>query len=285
MLRFIALFFVILIFSAPARAEFDFSRTINLAGKQRMLTQKMAKEALLVALGVDKEKNISHLKATYSLFDKTLKGLRNGDEGLGLSPVKKQKIQSQLDIVTGLWEGYGAAISAIMNSGSASEPDIDLVASLNVPVLSAMNHAVKLYEYEAEGGGLSSARAATINIAGRQRMLTQKMSKEYLLIVQGKHSDRNTSSLKGTMYLFDTSLNGLIDGDPSLGISPAPTPELKAQLEKVRAMWGEFKALIERTPSQENIRMVADKNVSLLKEMNAAVSMFEAFSTVPVSED
>ncbi len=48
---------------------------INLAGKQRMLTQKMSKEALFIAKGIDVEKNKESLKKTAELFDKTLKGL------------------------------------------------------------------------------------------------------------------------------------------------------------------------------------------------------------------
>ncbi|MCK4442577.1 MAG: type IV pili methyl-accepting chemotaxis transducer N-terminal domain-containing protein, partial [Sulfurovaceae bacterium] len=46
---------------------------INLAGKQRMLTQKMTKEALFIAKGIDVKENIENLKKTVSLFDKTLK--------------------------------------------------------------------------------------------------------------------------------------------------------------------------------------------------------------------
>lgn len=277
MLRVVVSVFTLFVFSAVAFAAVDFSRTINLAGKQRMLTQKMAKEALLVALGVDKKKNITQLKATYRLFDKTLKGLKDGDESLGLSPVKKPKIQAQLDAVEGLWEGYRAALYAIMNSGSATEPDIDLVASLNIPILSAMNRAVKFYESEAASGDVNPALAAAINISGRQRMLTQKMSKEYLLIAQGKHADKNKADLKKTIDLFDKSLNGLINGDPAMGLSPAPTPEIKAQLEKVTSMWGDFKVALQKAPSKDTIKMIADKNMPLLKEANAVVTMFASF--------
>lgn len=263
--------------SLQASAEVDFSRTINLSGKQRMLTQKMAKESLLVALDVDKENNLANLKKTRDLFDKTLKGLKNGDESLGLVALKKPKIQSQLDTVMGLWEGYDAAISGIISAGSASEAQINSVALLNLPLLKEMNRAVKFYESEASDGDLNPALAAAINISGRQRMLTQKMSKEFLLIAKGKDADANSESLNKTVALFDNSLNGLINGDASLGLSPAPTPDLKAQLEKVQTMWLEFKAAVEAPPVPDTVQVVATKNLPLLKEMNKAVGMFEAF--------
>ncbi len=56
---------------------------VNLAGKQRMLTQKMTKEALAVSRGLEKEEN---LKKTADLFDRTLKGLISGDAELNLPP-------------------------------------------------------------------------------------------------------------------------------------------------------------------------------------------------------
>ena len=57
---------------------------INLAGRQRMLTQKMSKEALGVHKGDNVETYRTQLKQTASLFDKTLKALMNGGETTGI---------------------------------------------------------------------------------------------------------------------------------------------------------------------------------------------------------
>ena len=57
----------------------EYATVINLAGRQRMLTQKMSKEVLLVALGHDADANKANLRNTASLFDRTLKGLKDGD--------------------------------------------------------------------------------------------------------------------------------------------------------------------------------------------------------------
>jgi len=50
------------------------------------------------------------------------------------------------------------------------------VAKNNLPLLKQMNKAVGLYEKDAKKGGLKSAPglAATINLSGKQRMLTIK---------------------------------------------------------------------------------------------------------------
>ena len=257
-------------------ADIDYSTVINLSGKQRMLTQKMSKEALLVALDVDKDANLENLKATRDLFDKTLTGLRNGDESLGLPATKKPKILGALDDVDSLWSGFDPAISGVITSGTADTAQITTIASQNLPLLKAMNKTVKLYEAAASGGDLNEALAVAINLAGRQRMLTQKMSKEFFLIAKGHETDANKASLTDTIAMFDTTLTGLIDGDEEKGLSPAPTEEIDAQLKKVQSMWTPFKATLEGEATPEAVATIASTNVPLLKEMNKAVGMFAA---------
>jgi len=70
---------------------------INLAGKQRMLTQKMSKEALFIAKGINVEKNKENLKKTSELFDKTLKGLIDGDKDLNLLKTENKEILDKLN--------------------------------------------------------------------------------------------------------------------------------------------------------------------------------------------
>lgn len=268
--------FAISVSSSAMAADIDYSNVINLSGKQRMLTQKMSKEAMLVALEVNTEENLANLKTTRDLFDKTLKGLRNGDDSLGLPPTKKPKILGALDDVDSLWASFDPAVSGVISAGAVEDAQITTIASNNVPLLKAMNKAVKLYEAAASGADMNEALAAAINLAGRQRMLTQKMSKEFFLVAKGHDAAANKESLAKTIALFDSTLTGLIDGDEALGLSPAPTDEISAQLKKVQSMWGTFKGHLSSDPTPDSIQAVASENLPLLKEMNKAVGMFAA---------
>jgi len=106
-----AAFVVLAVLCLPTgvMASGDHGTVINLSGKQRMLTQKMSKEVLLVALDVNKDENLTNLRATRDLFDKTLVGLRDGDEELGLPHTKKPKILKALKKVEDLWEEFDVA--------------------------------------------------------------------------------------------------------------------------------------------------------------------------------
>jgi hypothetical protein len=257
-----------------AAYAFDYGKAINLAGKQRMLTQKMSKESLLVALEIDKDANLAELKKTRDLFDKTLNGLTDGDAESGLEATKKPKIREQLDAVRKLWTDFDAAVTGVAGEGATPER-IAVIADSNVPLLEEMDKAVKFYETDATGSGVNPALAVAVNLAGRQRMLTQKMSKEFFLVAYGYEKEAAKKSLSGTVATFDSTLSGLIDGNASVGLSPAPTAEIKAQLEKVKSLWTEFRRHVESEPTEETRQAVAAQNIPLLTEMDAAVRMFE----------
>ena len=252
----------------------DMGTVINLAGKQRMLTQKMSKEALLIAKGIDADTNKAALQKTVALFDKTLKGLLNGDADLGLPKTEDAAIVAQLNKVTGLWTSFQQPVAAVAG-GDTNTAVLKKIAVENLPLLKEMNAAVGMYEKSA-GSTLDPGMATTINLAGKQRMLTQKMSKELLLVANGIDVDENKANLRKTAVLFERTLKGLFDGDTELGLPGTQEPAIRAQLEVVQKLWNEFKPVLNAVDvSSEGLSKAAQFNLPLLKEMNKAVGMYE----------
>ena len=139
-----------------------------------------------------------------------------------------------------------------------------------------MSQAVKLYENAAIKDGVHSSIARAINLAGRQRMLTQKMTKEFLLISLGYQVEANQYNLNETVAMFDKTLHGLQHGNSSLGLTAAPNHAIRLQLEQVENIWKTFSALITSSASNLTKKVIFQQNLQLLKEMNLAVEMFEA---------
>ena len=123
-----------------------------------------------------------------------------------------------------------------------------------------------------------------INLSGRQRMLSQKMTKEILLYDFG---GVNKDAVLSTVKVFDTTLIALKDGgDAPLDLSmtefeaiPAiENKETKAQLEKVMSSWNTFKQKIEsvlENNDASSMNYIIDNNTKLLDEMDAAVVMMQ----------
>ena len=66
-----------------------------------------------------------------------------------------------------------------------------------------------------------SVSPETINVAGAQRMLSQKMAKESLLVAQGALP---LASLEATLQRFERSHRLLVQGDPGQGIAAVELP-------------------------------------------------------------
>ena len=243
------------------------ANVINLAGKQRMLTQKMSKEALFIAKGIDTKANIEALKKTEALFDKTLKGLVNGDEELKLPKTTNKEILAQLKKVSELWDSMKKSIDVIA-SGKVDKKALESISKENLPLLKNMNQAVQMYA-KASGSKLSPEMAETINRAGKQRMLTQKMTKELLLVANGIDVEANKENAKKTGELFENTLKDLID--------KCKDDKIKAQLGVVAKLWADYKDIIFKADTSDAaLKKAEEMNIPLLKNMNKAVKMYEA---------
>ncbi len=117
-----------------------------------------------------------------------------------------------------------------------------------------------------------SASAETVNIAGRQRMLSQRLAKEALLIRTGAE---NEAIAQQTIALFESSHQALMNGDKDKGIHAPESAEIKQQLQKVEALWLEYKKGIASLIAGEDAQLnrVKEQNLQVLKEMNIAVSL------------
>ena len=129
-----------------------------------------------------------------------------------------------------------------------------------------------------------------INLAGRQRMLTQKMSKETLIAehLKGKAAESNIAkSMEITSKIFDETLNALLYGGKApinlkrtkfRYVPPAENKAIVMQLTKVKRLWEPFYAHIKKYKENGNpdsLKYIIEHNVTLLKEMNKGVGLMQ----------
>lgn len=118
-----------------------------------------------------------------------------------------------------------------------------------------------------------------INLSGKQRMLTQKMSKEAYDVFTGVD---NQYSLQETATLFDVTLNGLLSGDNLSNLPKASGSGIRLQLEAINEIWIPFYRNIEilqsspdRVERTRAFSFIMENNINLLNEMDEAVLMIE----------
>ncbi len=250
-------------------------KTINLSGKERMLTQNMTKLALQSALNIQKDESRKALKKVADLYAKTLTGFKNGDSDLGLKPATNKKVKEQIAVVEKAWKPFYEAVNKIVDGKDKDGKALEYVVTKNEELLKLSNNLVEAYESSNTSiNYLEKARLHLVNVAGRQRMLTQKMTKEKLLLLKGEKS--YAPKLAKTIKLFDSSLMALIKGDKSQNITKPTNEKIIKQLKVVSKLWEELKPLYgKKKNSAKELATIITKNGTLLKEMNAMVKMAE----------
>jgi len=248
--------------------------TINLSGKQRMLTQRMSKLALQVDLNIQKKESMASLKKMAELYAKTFNAFKNGDSDLGIKKATNKKVLAKIAVVETEWKAFYAHVKNIID-GKDNGKSLKYVMLGNEKLLSVSNDLVKAYEASNTSSNyLEKARLRVVNVAGRQRMLTQKMTKEKLLLLKGEKG--YAKKMAETIKLFDSSLTAIIKGDKNQNISKPTNEKIINQLKVVSKMWESLKPLyVKEKNSAKELATIIAKNSVLLKEMNAMVQLAE----------
>lgn len=263
--------------AAPTAKEFAVA--VNQSGRQRMLSQKMTKEFLLISQGIDRGLNKVELNKTIRLFDTTHLRLRNGDAEAGVPAPPDDSIKQQLDVVDSIWTPFREALENGAR-GDVDDKALAFVAKESHRLVTEMDKAVSAYEAAAAKAGFASS-GAVVNVAGRQRMLTQRMSKDILLLAIKVDTEAARKDLKWAKDLFEKSLKGLLDGDPTMNLPGTTNADIRLQLGQVSSEWKSFGALVDEvlasdsTPAPDLLSKVAQTNTRLLMECQKVVSAFE----------
>ncbi|MDY8134097.1 type IV pili methyl-accepting chemotaxis transducer N-terminal domain-containing protein [Aquimarina sp. 2201CG5-10] len=102
-----------------------------------------------------------------------------------------------------------------------------------------------------------------INISGKQRMLTQKMTKAYLYLLNYSNDPKAKKDLMTSQVIFEEQNRILSENTVD--------KETIEKLNKVKELWKEYKKNLETRSNYENAKRIIDINTDLLKATNSVV--------------
>ncbi len=206
----------VLLMLPPAAAASSLSEMIDQAGLQRMLTQRIVKAYSQLVINVDRSESRNQLKHAVSLFGEQLNVLEQQAPG--------DDVRAALSRVRRLWSNFEPVATGPVNREGMAlllESDGELLAA-------AHNVVLKLQDIS------GTAQARLVNTAGRQRMLSQRIAKLYMLMSSGMQDAELSEQLQRARYEFEGAL-------AHLRAAPENTPEIDQGLAEVERQWIVFR--------------------------------------------
>jgi len=231
----------------------DINAAINKAGRQRMLSQRMAKAYFQIGMQVDTEHSKSVLDSSVATFDRQLVELKN-------FPSTPEIRNTYLKLETA-WLAY----KDVLLGSLPSQANGRKVLAISEEVLAIAHQGTVQLEK------LSGTTAGhLVNVSGRQRMLSQRMAKFYQAIAWGVADERSAANL-------DTARKEFIAGLRELTEAPINTQPIKDGLGLVAQQWLFFEnALNQKGSGDKRFSLaVATTSERILQEMEGVVELYE----------
>ena len=203
----------------------DLSDAINKAGRQRMLSQRIGKAWLALLQGVEKTSAQQVLEKSMAVFDRQLSELK------AFAP--NPEIKATYGQLEAAWSDYKLLLVGIApeKSGAAA------LLRQDAKVLALANQGTQQYE-----AVLGKPQGKLVNIAGRQRMLSQRMAKFYLAAKLPVDASAAAVEIGKARTEFVAAM-------AILRSAPEATARIKDELQLADGQWVFFDMALQKLPS------------------------------------
>jgi len=193
-------------------AASDIVKLIDIAGRQRMLSQRISKDYMYAGNKVAVSKANKQLKKSLEEFKAAHDKLNNS--------INDEEIKNLLEFVQMSSEDFDA-----MSKEKFSSDNAQLILDLSESMLEGSQYVVVSLR-----DALSITASKIVDDSGRQRMLSQRIAKYYIAYQSGIKDKNTVEQMNAAVTLFSKSHQALM-------LNKKNTPEINRKLNDIDRLW------------------------------------------------
>ena len=226
------------------------SERIALAGQLRMLSQRVVSAACFYQAGIEPDSSLAVLGEATAAFGTIAHALEHGDPALGVVGAEdRRRTLAGLAKLNELWTPI-ADLAQTVKAGAGTTEDVSAIATQSVALLDVADRlVVQITSQYAGQTTVLQSDAVRLDIAGRQRTLSQQIAMNGCLVQRGIEAETNSAALATAAQNFDVSMNALRFGLQEVGILPPPNQDIIDSLDEVAGNWSFMNRIVSNLTS------------------------------------
>ncbi len=221
---------------------------IDMAGRQRMLSQRLVASACFLSLGIQHDTQALALTEVSEIFPTTLNRLIRGDTLLNLPATTDPQVRWALQGARMVWGQVEPRVKAVL-TGDASPEALRDLAEHEPALLTASQGVVAALTANLAISPNQATRLRAVDMAGRQRMLSQAIIMEACLLSRaealGLDTTTHHAAITARTDLFELSMSMLRVGDDDAGVAPPPDIQTEEALDRSLLIWTDMRELLD----------------------------------------
>ena len=253
-------------------------KVLNYSFKQRMLTQWIARDALLIAMDFNSSFYQKEMLQKADTFNEKLNKLLSSKKDIEKAEKRDSNFTENIKDLNATWAVFYDSVKKISKNPKDKEA-LKFIEESNLKLLDDISYIfttfIKSYESRDKlEASMAHIKSMLYTQVGKPRMYINKLVKERLLVKQGINKKENQKSLEQSIQDMDRLMKALKDGDKTLELDGTEDRKILEKLDISQKIWEEVKNYVQKKKLiEKDILTLLKKNDDFIKAQTEVVKL------------
>jgi len=256
-------------------------KVLNYAFKQRMRTQWIARDALLIAMGINSSFYQKEILQNADDFNENFNNLIGSKKDIEKAEKRDSNFEQKIKDVNSTWTTFYDSVKKISKNPKDKEA-LKFIGENNIKLLDDIAYIftnfIKSYQSTDKlEASMAHIKSMLYTQVGKPRMYINKLVKERLLVEQNINKKANQKSLEQSIKDMDRLMKALKDGDKGLELNGTEDRKILEKLDISQKIWEEVKSLVQKKKlTDKDFKILVKKNEDFIKAQTEVVKLTRA---------